>query len=300
VPPFKFLADQAFPDSDALRAVIRSFQDSAKGSGPASDAARKLLSRLPKEWQGDLSAVSADALEALRQKLLAGDPATIQAFMPMITTKLTQEWKNGTLSPATDAALVKLINEQRSKTIAAMDAKYNSIMQSAANNGGLLNAFSSPKIPDIVGEAYVKVSSDQLQKSVLIGGTVGAVAGGAAIAGATLAIAAVGGVGGTAANLFNAVNLAVGQGASYTAGAGGASAALGPAVIAAAAIVIGVTETMQQVESTKNYERYVAYKQANKSLLTLGGLDLSNPDNMLQLSTAMSSMLCASLGVKLP
>jgi hypothetical protein len=92
----------------------------------------------------------------------------------------------------------------------------------------------------------------------------------------------------------------VGQGASYTAGAGGASAALGPAVIAAAAIVIGVTETMQQVESTKNYERYVAYKQANKSLLTLGGLDLSNPDNMLQLSTAMSSMLCASLGVKLP
>ncbi|MGB6104849.1 MAG: MBG domain-containing protein, partial [Pusillimonas sp.] len=73
-------------------------------------------------WRAEMDAMP--SLDALRQKLAAGDATTVQALMPVITAKLVRDQKNGALSPQTQDALVRLINEQRAHTIAAADAKY--------------------------------------------------------------------------------------------------------------------------------------------------------------------------------
>ena len=69
-----------------------------------------------------------------------------------------------------------------------------------------------------------------------------------------------------------------------------------PVVAAAIAVAIGTAEVVQITESTKNYDRYIAYKAANQPLTSLQGLDMKNPDNAMQLITAISALATESLG----
>ncbi|MBO9538095.1 MBG domain-containing protein [Herbaspirillum sp.] len=281
-PPVKYLVDQAFPDGDALATAVKSLLERAKQGGADGDAAKTILNRMPKELRDQLAALSAGDFDALLQKMLSGDAATVSAFMPLITATMTQQLKNGKLSPATEAALVQLINDQRSKTIASMDAQYNAIMAQASqdNASGLMtSAFTAPNIPDLVGTAYVKVATDQID-AALIGGSIPSAAA----------------LGGTLAGVI-AVSVAEGGTAFYTTSAAITSSS-SVAGIVVGAVIMSVMEGIKVAESTKNYDRYVAYKAANKSIQTLDGLNLSNPDNLLQLGTAMTALLGTSLGVK--
>lgn len=241
------------------------------------------------------------SLDGLRAKLAAGDPEAVKALMPLITSKLARDALSGTLSPQTQEVLLNLINEQRANTIAKADAKYDAFME-ASKARGLVNVTSAPKVPDIVGSAYVEVSGEQMRQAALIGGvvasTVGATAG---VLGATMGIASMAVIG--SHSLFTAVNVAASYfeaGAMVTkvmsAGAGGAGAVAAPVVAAAIAVAIGTAEVVQITESTKNYDRYIAYKAANQPLTSLQGLDMKNPDNSMQLIAAISALATESLG----
>lgn len=241
------------------------------------------------------------SLDGLRAKLAAGDPDAVKALMPLITSKLAQDALNGTLSSQTQEVLLNLINEQRANTVAKADAKYDAFME-ASNARGLVNVASAPKVPDIVGSAYVEVSGEQMRQAALIGGVVASTVGAtAAVLGATMGTASMAVIG--SHSLFTAVNVA----ASYfeagtlvtkvmSAGAGGAGAVAAPVVAAAIAVAIGTAEVVQITESTKNYDRYIAYKAANQPLTSLQGLDMKNPDNAMQLITAISALATESLG----
>lgn len=247
-------------------------------------------------WRKQMNAYP--SMDGLRQKLAEGDVDTVKALMPLITSKLARDAQNGTLSPEAEAVVVRLINEQRAKTIAAADSKYEAFME-ASKARGLANIVSAPKVPDIIGGAYVEVSGEQLKHAEMLGGGIAAtVGGGVAIAGATLGIAAMLGVGGKATvSLFTAIAVPLASSSgTYTAGAAGLAAAAAPAVAAAIAMAIGTAEVVQIVESTKNYDRYVAYKAANQPLTSLKGLDMTNPDNSMQLITAIGAMATESLG----
>lgn len=242
------------------------------------------------------------SLDGLRAKLAAGDPDAVKALMPLITSKLAQDALNGTLSPQTQEVLLNLINEQRANTVAKADAKYDAFME-ASKARGLVNVTSAPKVPDIVGSAYVEVSGEQMKQAELIGGVAAATVGASgAILGATLGVASMSVIG--THSLFTSVSVAVSfisdAGVKVTqimsAGAGGASAVAAPVIAAAIAVAIGTAEVVQITESTKNYDRYIAYKAANQPLTTLQGLDMKNPDNTMQLITAISALATESLG----
>lgn len=245
-------------------------------------------------WRGEMAAMP--SLDGLRQKLASGDTTTVKALMPIITGKLVKDAKDGTLSQQAQDTLVRLINEQRAKTIAAADEKYQAFMD-ASKARGLATVVSAPKVPDIVGSAYVQVAGEQVkQASIIAGGVAGAVVAAGAISGATLGIASLG-VAGSTYSLFSAVSVSLSSSSAlYTAGAAGAAAVAAPLIAAAIATAIGVAEVVQIAESTKNYDRYIAYKDANKPLSTLQGLDMKNPDNAMQLLTAISAMTTESLG----
>lgn len=246
------------------------------------------------QWRETMNAQP--SMDGLRQMLAAGDKDTVQALMPLITGKLVRDAQSGTLSPQVQGALVRLINEQRANTIAKADAKYEAHMEASAARG-LANVVSAPKLPDLIGGAYVEVTGEQMKQAELLGGGVAAVVGsGVAIAGATLGVAAMIGVGGKAISLFAAVGVGLASGATYTAGAGGLAAAAGPAIAAAVAIAIGTAEVVQIVETTKNYDRYIAYKAANQPLDSLQGLNMDNPDNAMQLIAAIGALAVESLG----
>src|SRR5690606_3073903 len=228
--------------------------------------------------------------DGLRQKLAQGDADTVKALMPIITSKLMQDALDGTLTPDAENALVRLINQQRHEVISTADAQMEGILE-ASKARGLHNVYSTPKMRDITGDASIATSTDRLEHAELLGGAVAAgVGSGIAVAGATLGVAAIAGVGGKAGvTLFSAVAISTSTG-TYTAGAGGFAAAAGPAIVAVIAAAIGTAEAVRIAESTKNYDRYIAYKENNPAITSLQGLDLKNPDHIMQLTTAIGAM----------
>lgn len=245
-------------------------------------------------WRKQMNAYP--SIDGLRQKLAAGDADTVKALMPIITNKLLSDAVAGTLTPDAENALVRLINQQRHEVISTADAQMEGILE-ASKARGLHNVYSTPKIRDVIGDASIETSANQMKYAELLGGTVAAgVGSGLAVAGATLGVAAMLGVGGKAtASLFTAVAVSTSSG-TYTAGAGGLAAVAAPAIVAVIATAIGTAEAIRIVESTKNYDRYIAYKENNPAIDSLQGLDMKNPDHAMQLITAISAMATASLG----
>ncbi|THF67290.1 filamentous hemagglutinin N-terminal domain-containing protein [Pseudothauera nasutitermitis] len=246
-------------------------------------------------WRKQLNAFP--SMDGLRQKLAQGDADTVKALMPLITSKLMRDAVEGTLTPDTENALVRLINQQRYDVISQADAAYEGILE-ASKARGLHNVYSAPKIRDIIGEASVEVGGDQMKQAAIIaGGAAAAVVGGAAIAGVTLVAASMPIVGLGGQSMLTAINLVVSSsGATYTAGAAGAAGVAAPAIVAVIAAAIGTAEAILIAESTNNYDRYVAYKENNQAVDSLSGLNLNNKDHVMQLMTAISAMATASLG----
>jgi len=332
VPPLGYLVNDAFPNSNALANALKDLFAQSHKEGPVGEAARALLNDTPVEFREYLATVIANessyqayaqelaqleaeiaalkaarpipanyqallasaqveagkvrakmqampSLEGLRQKLIAGDKSMVAQFAPLMTLQLVKDAQSGALSPGAQAVLVNLINEQRAKTVAAVDEKYNAIM-AISEERGIVRVASAPKIPDIVGSAAVEVASSQVTKTATIAGAVIAPA---VIVGATVAVTMLPGVAGSAALTYFG-NF------GFIAGAGPIGA------VAAVAAAIGVAEAVQIVETTKNYDRYIAYKAANKPLTSLQGFEMNNPDNAMQMITALSSMMVQSIG----
>jgi filamentous hemagglutinin family protein len=227
----------------------------------------------------------------LRQLAAAGDETALKLLMPVITAQLFKSIKDGTVAPDTEAALVQLINDQRAKTVAKVDAKLDAIY--GTHDNSLLSVLSSPKIPDVVGAAYIDVAAEQRQKDVLIAGTVSAGLGAGVVAGVTIGIGAglaTTGAAGIAGTFLGGASLA--EGAVLAGGAGFATVG----GVAAVAVAIGVAEAVQVAESTKNYDRAMSFIANNGPVAHLSSLDLSNKDNLMQLMGAMSTLMAESVG----
>jgi filamentous hemagglutinin family protein len=227
----------------------------------------------------------ADGPVKLRQLAVAGDETALKLLMPVITAQLFKSIKDGTIAPDTEAALVQLINDQRAKTVAKVDAKLAAIY--GTHDNSLLSVLSAPKIPDVVGAAYIDVAAEQRQKDVLLASTVSAGLGAGVVAGVTIGIGAglsiAGGGGFLLSGGFIGAALAGGAGFATVGG------------VAAAAVAIGVAEAVQVAESTKNFERAMSFIANNGPVAHLGGLDLGSKDNLMQLMGAMSTLMAESL-----
>ncbi|MDD5333956.1 MAG: MBG domain-containing protein [Rhodoferax sp.] len=234
------------------------------------------------KWRNDMA--KTPSLENLRLRVQAGDAVAARALVPIMATAMMKSLSEGTLAGDTSAALMQLINGQRAEIIEKADAKFNSILSLRESSGGLLNLFAAPKIPDIVGQAFIEVADSRRVTAERTGGIVGSVVGGGIVAGSMMTEAA----------------LVTGFGTLSTSTLvsefGAATALGGPAVIVAVAVAIGVAEANAVAESTKNYERYQAYKDANKPLASLNKIDLSNKDNLAQVATAIQTLLAQSFG----
>lgn len=255
----------------------------------------KLESEKPSGWQTQVASAQADiatwqadmaktpSLENLRAAAIAGDPTAVKAIAPIMAMSMMAGLKDGTLNPSVAAAMLKSINDNRAKLVKAADAKYNAAIKDAQSTG-MVQLFSSPKIPDIVGQAYVDVAAEQHAKTEMAG-TIGAALGsGGVIAGSMIGMATL--VGGVQGSVSSSVTVLTEMGAG--------TAVAGPAIIATAAAAIGIAEAVETVQSTKNYDRYVAFKKDNQQLTSLKGLDLNNKNNLGGAMLAIQSLIVQS------
>ena len=268
--------------------------DAARLSTVLSDFTRtdafKALSAEDQQRLKDALA-DADGPAKLRQLAVAGDATALKLLMPVITAQLFKSIKDGTVAPDTEAALVQLINDQRAKTVAKVEAKLEAIY--GTHDNSLLSVLSAPKIPDVVGAAYIDVAAEQRQKDVLIASTVSTGLGAGVVAGVTIGIGAglaTTGAAGIAGTFLGGASLA--EGAVLAGGAGFATVG----GVAAAAVAIGVAEAVQVAESTKNFERAMSFIANNGPVAHLSSLDLGNKDNLMQLMGAMSTLMAESVG----
>jgi hypothetical protein len=256
----------------------------------------KLESEKPSGWQEQVAAAKADiatwqadmaktpSLENLRAAAIAGDPTAVKAIAPIMAMSMMAGLKDGTLDPSVAAAMLKNINDQRANLVKTADANHNAAIKDAQSTG-MVQLFSSPKIPDVVGQAYVDVAAEQNAKTETMG-TVGAALGSAGVvAGSMIGMATL--VGGVGASVM-------GSSVTLLSEAGAGTAVAGPGIVATAAAAIGFAEGVEVAQSTKNYDRYLDFKKDNQQLTSLKGLDLKNTNTLASATLAIQSLIAQS------
>lgn len=332
-PPFGYLVQDAFPDSNAMAAELKSVFAQSQAEGIVGDAARKLISGTTPEFREYLSAAMANqnAYKSYADELAKTEAwiAELKAMRP-----IPGDYQAKLAIAQQDAARLRSqmngmpnLETLRQKMIAGDEYTVSQFMpmmalqlmkdvQSGALSAGseaamvnLINAQRAKTIAvmDEKYNAFVASTQDRGLTTVISSPKIPDIVGSASVQVAaaqvtTTAAAAIGAAivpAAIAGATLAAASLTItGTTVSLISNIGFAAVAP-PLVVATIAVAIGVAEAVQVVESAKNYDRYVAYKANNKPIDSLQGLDMKNPDNAMQLIAALTSMVADSVG-KLP